>query len=56
MMNFIKAILVGLLIVSIAIFSITFYYSIFAILFITLAITMGYVIVKAREEHLKDGK
>lgn len=54
MKDTLQAVLIGLLIVAIAIFSITFYYSIFVILFIILAVTMGYLIVKAKNEVKKN--
>ena len=50
MKEFIQAVLLGLVIVAIAIFGITFYYSIFVILFIILAVTFGYIIIMARRE------
>ena len=55
MMDVIKAILIGLVIVAIAIFGITFYYSIFVILFIILSVTIGYGVVTVRNE-MKDSK
>lgn len=54
MTDILKALALGLLIVSFAIFAITFYYSIFIILFFVLAVTMGYIIVIARKEIEKE--
>ena len=53
MIKYLQALAVGLVIVAIAIFSITFYYSIFAILFIILSLVIGYLVITAREEIKK---
>ena len=53
MKDMVQALLIGLVVVAIAIFGITFYYSIFVILFIILAVTFGYITVIARKEITK---
>ena len=53
MKDIVQALLIGLVVVAIAIFGITFYYSIFVILFIILAVTFGYITVIARKEITK---
>ena len=49
-----QSLLIGLVIVAIAIFAITFYYSIFAILFILLSVTIGYGVIFAKNEIKKE--